>query len=252
MENNNYYVYFWKRKSDDFVFHIGLGHGKRMYDLKKRNKYFIRFYKKYDCYVEKYLDGLTKTQAAKYEKELIEYYKNKNQATTNLPEGGCGGNTLKYMSKKDLKEFKAKISIDSKNKWKNQTIRNNIVSAIREKMKTKEVKEKISKRTIIAMSKPEIRQKLLYSNARKVIFTKNNKDIEFESLTKFANYLYDEFGIRKGFVKRLKNGVLYIKKQDKYYTNKLNIVGCTITKLYKDEKICVSTICDECSRVEKK
>lgn len=121
------------------------------------------------------------------------------------------------MSKQDLKEFKAKISIDSKNKWENQTIRNNIVSAIREKMQTKEVKEKISKRTIIAMSKPEIRQKLLYSNARKVIFTKNNKDIEFESLTKFANYLYDEFGIRKGLVKRLKNGVLYKK-------NKINII----------------------------
>lgn len=123
---NNYYVYFWKRKSDDYIFHIGFGHNDRMYCI-KRNKYFNRFYNKYDCYVEKYKDNLTKEEAAQLEKELIDYYHSIGQACTNLHEGGFGGNTFKYLPEEDLQIIKNKIGKHSKEKWQNSEIREQIL-----------------------------------------------------------------------------------------------------------------------------
>ena len=94
-----FYIYAWYFKSSNEIFHIGKGTGNRYKDIKNsRNQYFKNIISKYidDIEVKILYNNLTEEEAFKIERNLIKEYKKKGQCSTNLHEGGCGGNTGNY------------------------------------------------------------------------------------------------------------------------------------------------------------
>lgn len=246
---NNYYVYFWKRKLDDYIFHIGFGHNNRMYCI-KRNKYFNRFYNKYECYVEIYKDNLSKEEAAKLEKELIDYYHSIGQACTNLHEGGFGGNTFKYLPEEDLKKIKNKIGKHSKENWKDPIIKEKMLTNQKQAMSSSKVKQLISINTKKAMQSKEVHDKVLKRATKIIIILPNKEIIEFESTTQFHNYCKKNYGSTIRYNVIHYNGNYYLK-HNSLQTLK-PFIGWTIISIDKNGNKDVTTICDECSRVDKK
>lgn len=66
-------VYLHKRKSDGYVFYVGMGSIKRAYD-KSRNKKWHEFVKDNEYYVEILKTGMSSAEAHEMEKELINIY----------------------------------------------------------------------------------------------------------------------------------------------------------------------------------
>lgn len=111
-----FYIYYWfNKEKNNEVFYIGKGKENR-YLVKNRNIYFNRTYEKYDCYPVIMINNLTEVEAFELEKEHITFWKNMNQAKTNLHEGGYGGDVFKYNpeGKKAMIE-KNRISNSGKN-----------------------------------------------------------------------------------------------------------------------------------------
>lgn len=91
--DKQYYVYKWFIESTDEVFYIGKGSGDRYKDTFKRNQIFKQEYYNVfpDCKSEIIEYFETEDEAFQYEKEMIAYYRNINQAKANIDKGGAGG-----------------------------------------------------------------------------------------------------------------------------------------------------------------
>lgn len=244
METRDYYVYCWKRDSDNNIFYIGFGKNNRYKSLRQRNKQFLEFIDTYKCHPEITQENLTDEEAKILEKELIYRYWEIGQAETNLHAGGSGGDTLKYMTPDELVNFKNKISQDSKSKWQKEEVRERIVNSISKAMKDENVKNKISVRTKEGMRAPESWDKFIKNRAKTtVIVFQDGSTKTFESKSSANRFLKSVYGSKFPFFKESKN--IYVSQKSPYYP----LIGLTIKIIDKYNNECVTTICDECSRV---
>lgn len=86
-----FYVYKWFNTETNEVFYIGKGCKNRYKETSRRNKNFLDYYNSNPCQSEiiEYFD--TEEEAFKKEYQLIQEYRLKGQAQTNLDDGGKGG-----------------------------------------------------------------------------------------------------------------------------------------------------------------
>ena len=70
---NDFYVYAHVRQDNDDVFYIGKGHGNRI-ARKNRNSHHDAVAKKHGMYSIILMDGLSESDALKFEQEIIRYY----------------------------------------------------------------------------------------------------------------------------------------------------------------------------------
>ena len=131
MDERRFYVYEFYKKETNEVFYVGKGTGSRMYDYKKRNRYFINIVNKYDCASRKVYDNLTNEEAIKLEIALIALRRAEGVKLCNMTNGGDGfasgkqnptyrishkGKNNQFYGKKHTEETKAKISANRKGK----------------------------------------------------------------------------------------------------------------------------------------
>lgn len=173
-----FYVYEWFIKETNEVFYIGKGINNRYKDLRRRNNYFNNIYKKYNCDVRivKYFDK--EEDAFEYEKTLINYYKQKNQAKANFHIGGSGGNTLKHMPE-DLKEkYIQKMRKINKKRCNNYDFKNNTSTRMKQLYSNPEEREKQSKLLKEVWKNEELRKK--HSETIKKSYTSELRKIRSE------------------------------------------------------------------------
>lgn len=139
-----FYVYIWYIIGTNEIFYVGKGKGKRYKQITKRNKFFTDMYNTHNCRVEKVFEGLTEKEAFELEIELIHLIRTyTNDRLTNQTDGGEGNTGYK-----PTKETIQKMSMSSKEKWKNDEFRQKMIK-IRNSpdgvYQSKEFREKISK-----------------------------------------------------------------------------------------------------------
>ena len=100
---NNFYVYIHRKKSNNEIFYVGKGKGKRAYRKDHRNIYWNKVVNKYGYEIEIYKDNLTEKEAFDLEVKLINELKEKGLQLTNMTDGGEGWSWT-YHSEKDRLE----------------------------------------------------------------------------------------------------------------------------------------------------
>lgn len=100
MINNKFYVYEWYNTDTNEVFYVGKGCGKRKDETKKRNKKFLSYIETHSIACRIIKDNLSEEEALHLEKEIIDFYKEKNECDYNLMKGGTGGELLLFGQRK--------------------------------------------------------------------------------------------------------------------------------------------------------
>jgi hypothetical protein len=127
---NNYYVYAHINPTNDEVFYVGKGRGRRAYDVSRRTNWWKNYYKKYGRLVMFIKINLTEKESLDIEKKWISNYGRKDLGKgrlLNLCDGGIGplgqkpnktsfkkGLTPWNKGKKASEESKLKMSISTK------------------------------------------------------------------------------------------------------------------------------------------
>lgn len=127
MNNENiFYVYLHRRKTDKKVFYVGKGKHKRAFDVKKRNEYWLRTYEKHGLIVDIAFDNLSEQEAFQVEMDTILEFRYFDHPLTNMTDGGegCSGQkqseqtrlkrSVKMKGRKLSSEHVRKISENSK------------------------------------------------------------------------------------------------------------------------------------------
>lgn len=117
-----YYVYEWYVKSTGEIFYVGKG-TKNRYKVKKHNRFFNDFIKRYDCdsRIVKHFDS--EKEAFEYEFERVFELKSKGQCVCNINNGGTGGTTDWWTDKK-REEYSRKNVMKSESQ-RNRMSKNN-------------------------------------------------------------------------------------------------------------------------------
>lgn len=102
---NNFYVYLHRRKSDNKVFYVGKGAGKRAWKTSGRNERWTRTFKKHGLIVEVVFDNLCEQVAFQVEKDTITEMSYFGYPLCNMTSGGEGASGLIVSD-----ETRAKIS----------------------------------------------------------------------------------------------------------------------------------------------
>jgi len=108
---NVFYVYEHWRTDRDECFYVGKGHGRRAYDMKRRNKYHQAIVSKilrtgFAVEIKIVASNLKESEAYKLEIDRIKFWREANIELANLSSGGEGGTTGVKVSL----ERRAKIS----------------------------------------------------------------------------------------------------------------------------------------------
>lgn len=100
----DFYVYLHRRKTDNIVFYVGKGRGRRAHYLIERNDHWTKTFKKHGCIVEIVHENISEQDAFDIEKKLIEQYK--TDKLCNKTDGGEGISGYKFTEsqKKNLSE----------------------------------------------------------------------------------------------------------------------------------------------------
>ena len=221
-----FYVYFHRKASDNSIFYVGKGKGRRAYWKNNRNKHWHNVVNKHGYIVEIYKDNLGETDAFNLEIEMIEKIGLDNLC--NYTTGGDGSSGAKR-----TEEFKSmmrekmtgrvfsdetikKMREAAKNKPRESRIKQ--AEKIRGRKLTEEHKRKISEagkgRTISEESrrkiseyhkgkkkKPEAVEAMAASKRKKVKCLNNG--IVYDSMTAAAK----DLGIRQGKISDVIRGV---------------------------------------------
>jgi hypothetical protein len=114
MLDRKFYVYVHMKKTDDSVFYVGKGCGKRHKNKQGRNEYWNRIVAKYGFVSEIVQDNLTFEESNQAEINLIKKLRDQGCQLCNLTDGGEGGlGVKKTQMEKDL--------ISQKNKGKKRS-----------------------------------------------------------------------------------------------------------------------------------
>ncbi len=122
LKMSNFYVYFHYRLSDNILFYIGKGKGRRAYVSTKRNKHWKNTVEKHGFRIEFVDTGLSEEDAFDLECFCISFFRDKAKLT-NMTTGGEGFSGGKH-------------SIESKSK---------IVEALRKRVVSEETRSKLSR-----------------------------------------------------------------------------------------------------------
>ncbi len=129
-----YYIYVWYIKDTKEVFYVGRGHGDRFKTLKKRSKYFYKYYDNYECESAIIMGNLTYDESIEAEIEIIEYFKVIGMAKANIHNGGkFGGDVVSNMPKKDKEAFIEKMTEINRNRCGTEEFRSHISECTRKR-----------------------------------------------------------------------------------------------------------------------
>ena len=124
-----YYVYEWYVKETNEVIYVGKGTRNR-YKVKKHNRFFDDFIKRYECDSRIIKEFETEQEAFEYEYETVEKYKKIGQCVCNIYKGGTGGTTQwwnenlrkQYSENNVMKSQKQRERMSKENPMKNKEI----------------------------------------------------------------------------------------------------------------------------------
>lgn len=88
--NNIFYVYLHRRKTDNKVFYVGKGKGKRAYTKTSRSKWWKSVAEKHGVNIEIVFDSLSEEDALQIEKDTILEFRYFEYPLVNLTDGGEG------------------------------------------------------------------------------------------------------------------------------------------------------------------
>jgi hypothetical protein len=92
--NNNFYIYFHTKLTNDEVFYVGKGKDTRAWVKRGRSQYWNRIKNKYGYIIHIVEKDLTEEQAFEREKYWIEYFGKEN--LVNMTDGGEGSTGYKH------------------------------------------------------------------------------------------------------------------------------------------------------------
>lgn len=186
MATNLFYVYLHRKKTNNDVFYVGKGFGKRAWKKTSRSEYWKRIENKYGRIVEIVKDGLQENEAFELEKEVIAFYGRKNLC--NLNDGGYGGTN-------PSQETRLKMSVAKKGKKSSpETIEKKRIASTGRKH-SEETKEKISlylKGKSGKKHTKETKEKLRQINLGKILSPETCKKISESKKGKVGRKLTDE------------------------------------------------------------
>lgn len=138
-----YYVYAHIKRTNNDIFYIGKGKGKRAWIIKGRSKYWNNIINKHEYYIKILKENLSETDALILEKQYISQLNN----LCNLTKGGEGISGFKFSNESKLKKSKSALGNTYKlGKTSLGSGRNKgIISPFLGKHHTNESKEKIRK-----------------------------------------------------------------------------------------------------------
>lgn len=99
---NDFYVYLHRRKSDNIVFYVGKGSGRRAWYFHERNTHWTNTFKKHGCVVEIIKENLSEQDAFELEKQLVAEYAGKKLC--NKTDGGEGVSGYRF-TKEQIKRL---------------------------------------------------------------------------------------------------------------------------------------------------
>lgn len=142
MEEKYFYVYKWFNTETNEVFYIGKGCNDRYKETYHRNKKFLEYYNNNSCSSEiiEFFD--TEEEAYRREAELIKEYREKNQASANLDDGGKGG--YHFVWTPQMKEYWSENNPMKAQKQRERMSKNN-------PMKNPEIAEKVAEKNRITI-----------------------------------------------------------------------------------------------------
>lgn len=176
-----FYTYIHKRATDESVFYVGKGTGRRAWSLHNRNKYWKNTQLKHGLIVQIVASWATEKEAFDHEKFLIKYYSDLKCNLVNMTKGGEGisGYSHSEQTIKKIKitlskpEVKRKRSISQTGKQKTEEHKRKLSESLLGKPKTQsaiesvskamlkaEVKAKVSAAIKAAMAKPEVKKRI--------------------------------------------------------------------------------------------
>lgn len=90
--NNKFYVYAWYNTDTNEVFYVGKGCGRRYKEKhNRRNQLFLDYVQTHPTDSKILMDHLEEQTALTYEKQYVDFYKEKGECFCNLAEAGHGG-----------------------------------------------------------------------------------------------------------------------------------------------------------------
>lgn len=104
----DFYVYLHRKASDNSVFYVGKGSGRRAYDRNNRSDWWKSIVAKHGYTVEIYMDNLQEWYSFELEKELIAYYGRMDEdrgSLCNMKDGGAGCSSDAYREKSRRIDF---------------------------------------------------------------------------------------------------------------------------------------------------
>ena len=124
-----FYVYEWFIKQTNEVFYVGKGCNKR-YKVRKHNKFFNEFIKRYDCDSRIVREFDVEQDAFAYEHERICELKKLGQCVCNIYDGGAGGTAswwtderrIEYSHNNVMKSEQQRKRMSENNPMKNKDI----------------------------------------------------------------------------------------------------------------------------------
>ena len=131
-----YYVYEWFVKTTGEIFYVGKGTRNR-YKVKKHNKFFNYFIKKYDCESRIIKTFENEQDAFAYEFERVNELKLLGQCVCNIYQGGAGGTTSWWTD--EMRDYYSKNNVMKSENQRKRMSRNN-------PMKNKNVAKKVNKK----------------------------------------------------------------------------------------------------------
>ena len=133
-----FYVYIHRKKTDNSVFYVGKGSGKRAYHKSGRNSRWNNIVNKHGYSVEILFDELDEETAFQVEKDTILEFDYFGYDLSNMTTGGEGASGFKWTD-----EMKAKVSKSHKGKVRSDTHRLNLSLSQKGKKKNPESVKKM-------------------------------------------------------------------------------------------------------------
>lgn len=131
-----FYVYEWFVKESGEVFYVGKG-TKNRYKVKKHNKFFNDFIKRYDCDSRIIKTFEREQDAFAYEFERVNELKAIGQCVCNIYQGGLGGTTSWWTD--EMRDIYSKKNVMKSEEQRKRMSKNN-------PMKNKEIAQKVNKK----------------------------------------------------------------------------------------------------------